>query len=529
MKKTFIFTVGIIMVTSILFARAEKVAVLPFEKNDNKSDYVVKSINSKDFKEIFKKIDNFELINKKTVKTVVDGSGYTKISYLDLEQIANFGKILEADIVVWGSVSSVDENDFKLKAKILSMKSMDVKSTSFNVKKASKQRRAAIKDNLVTLIEEFSGGEIDKLVGIGKQHFNSKNYEAAEETFTRIIEIDAKNMESNFYLGLINFINEKYEESEQYYLNALEIEPENKNILDYLSNTYLKLDNYEEAVNSLIKINEIEEDKIIWMRIGKIYQENEDFEEAREAYENAIAIDEEFGDAYKFTGIMFYEQDEYEEAISFLQSATEFFPEDDNLQKKLAKCYDKTGKIEEAVSHYIEIIEKEPDNIKAHFSLANLYIGSEKFDKALEVAVTLKEKIPEDPKVYILFATSYNSGKNYPKAEENADKVIEMDPALYQPYRILAEIYFDRGYKKYEEYLKIEDDIKSGKYYGEELDNLVDKRDKVKEKGYNFFLKSQSYLDQAKERTESESELKYIVSKKETLKQLLAATKKEWF
>ena len=529
MKKVLILVVGIVLISNILFAQTEKVAVLPFEKNDNKSDYVVNSINSKDFKEIFKDYDNFEMVPKKDVKKVIDDSGYSKLSVLDLEKIADFGKKLEADIVVWGSISSVDDNDFKLKAKILSMKSMDVKSSTFNVKKASKQRRAAIKDNLIALIEEFSGGEIDKLVGIGKQHFNSKNYQAAEETFLRVLEIDDKNMESSFYLGLINFINENYDESEQFYLKALEIEPENKNILDYLSNTYLKLDKYEEAVETLIKINEIEEDKIIWMRIGNIYQENEDFEDAQEAYEKAIEIDEEFGEAYKSAGIMLYDQEEYEEAISFLQSATEFFPEDDNLQKKLAKCYDRTGKIDEAIAHYIEIIEKDPDNIKAHFSLANLYLGSEKYDKALEVAFTLKEKIPDDPKVYILFATSYNSSKNYAKAEENANKVIEFDPTLYQPYRILAEISFDRGYQKYEEYLKLDEDVRSGKFYGEELDKLVEKRDKVKEKAYTYFLKSDEYLNQAKDRTESESELKYIKSKRDSLKQLLAATKKEWF
>jgi tetratricopeptide (TPR) repeat protein len=524
MKKFTLITLTLILISTILYA--EKIAILEFEKKDRASDYVANALMSRDFKDVFKDYENFELIKKKSVKNAIESSGYTNLIYLGKDEISAIGEQLEADILLWGTVTSISNSDFKITAKIFSMKSKDVILVTFNVKKDGNQRKQALKDNLISKIEEFSKGEINKLLSIAIQHFNSENYIAAEETFLNALELE-NNIEANFYLGLINYINGNYEESEKYYLNALELDPNNRDILDYLCGTYLKQENYEDAVDALIRIAENENDKEVWLSIGDLYSEIEYYDEAQEAYENAIEIDPEFGEAHVGLGNLLYELELYEDAIEYLEFATKIFPDDDLLQKKLGKCYEETGQLDSAIEQYEKMILEQPDNINAYMNLANIYNATEQYDKALETAFALKEIEPENPKVFILLATAYSSLKEYRKAEDNAFKALEYNSDLYQPYRILSDINFAKGYIKYEKYLKLEEEAKTA--YGTQADELVEKRDQAKAEAQDYFVKADTFLDEVLIRTSSPSEIKYVKSRKETLKQLLEATKKDFF
>jgi len=461
------------------------------------------------------------------VKKIISKSGYTNLFYLGKDEIAGLGTELEADILIWGTVTSITSSEFKISSKVLSMKSLDVIAVNFNVKKDSKQRKQAIRENLLVRMEEFSAGETEKLIGIAMQHFNSENYASAEESFIFVLEMDPTNIEATFYLGLINFINSDYETAENYYLQALEIDPGNNDIKNYLSKVYLEQDMNDDAITILTEIAEDTQDKLIWMRIGKIYAEMEYYDEAQEAFENAIELEPEYGNAYQEIGYLLYDQEYYEEAIPNLETAAMAFPDDDDIQKKLAYCYKKTGKLDSAIQQYKDIIAEQPDNIRAYMNLANAYTATEQYDEAIETTNILKEKIPEDPKVYVLYAASYSSLKQYNKAEENAMKALELNSSLYQPFRILSDIYFAKGYMKYESYLILEEESKNA--YGTEADELIEKRDSTKLEAYNNFSKAKHYLEEVPGLTQNSSEIKYVRSRLDTINQLLDATQKDFF
>ena len=153
--------------------------------------------------------------------------------------------------------------------------------------------------------------------------------------------------------------------------------------------------------------------------------------------------------------------------------------------------------------------------------------STEQYDKALKTAQDLKEITPDNPKTLVLVANAYNLLKQYNNAQTAAEAALKIDENLYQPYRIISEIKFAKGYLKYEKFLKLEEEAKN--VYGAEADRLVEERDAVKKEANDLFIASQNYLDKAKERTESSSELRYIKARKATLKQLLEATEKGFF
>jgi len=529
-KKIILTILMLLVIGSILLADAQKIAILDFSNSDRESDYVSKAMMKRDFSTVFKELENIELINIKESDKVFKASGITNLSYAGSEDIDNMGSKLGADIVIWGTVSSESGSSFKVVTKIYSMQSKEVSSISFNVEKKSKERQQTLSNELIPKIQELSAGEIEKLLNIGVQHFISKNYTSAEETFLTLIDINAKNRDGYFYLGLIKFIQKDYDASVEYYNSALEITPEDIDILDYLSKSYLKMEEFELAAEALEKITEIEDNKEIWLRIGKIYGELQYTDQAKEAFNYAIEIDEEYFEAFQALGEVLYDMEFYDDAIIPLETASNAFPDDDDLQKKLAKCYHKTGKLESAIENYKQMVIDQPDNKTAYMNLAGAYRETNQNSEALKTLNDLQILDPENPKVYLRLADVSIALEEFAKAIHNANKAIELDEKLYESYRVLASIHQKIGYKKYEKFLEFEELYKDKSvYYGEKADELVEQRDKVKAEANSNFKKAEQYLIETEKRTDKSSVLSDINKTRIILKQLKEATKSGGF
>lgn len=523
--KKLILTLAIMSILMFsLLAEVQKVAIVKFDKNDRDSDYVYKEMTKRDFKIVFEESANLDMIKIKDAEKAFSKSGFV---YMGRDEAKTLGTELGVDFVLWGSVSSDSNNDFKVQLNVYSIQTSDVFPVIFNVSKNKDERRAVISENLLKKLEESGQAEVTKLMDIGLQHFNSKNFASAEESFKSLVKIDPKNVDAYFYLGAIKYLNKEYEAAVDYYLQGLDLEPDNVNILDFLSKAYLKLEYYEEAVDALEQIAALDEtNKEIWYRIGNIYSEIEYYGDAEAAFRKALEIDEDYSEACEALGVLLYDQELYDEAIQPLLSATIAFPDVDHLQKKLAKCYLKTGKLNDAIEQYKSVLAEQPDNINAYMNLAGAYRVTDQNQEALKTLLQLKDIHPELPKVYLRLADVYLVMKDYGKTIAMADKALELDSNLYDSYLVKAQVKFEQGYKKYEKFLWYEEEYKDKtKYYGEKADQLVEDRDRVKEEAYNLFLEEEALLNKAQSMTTDPSVVKEIKSKKETLKQLKSATK----
>ena len=138
----------LLVISSILLADAQKVAILDFSNSDRESDYVASALMKRDFSTVFKEFEDIELIKIKESDKVFKASGITNLSYAGTEDIANMGSELGTDVVIWGTVSYESGSSFKVLAKIYSMQSKEVSSISFNVEKKSKIGRASCRERV---------------------------------------------------------------------------------------------------------------------------------------------------------------------------------------------------------------------------------------------------------------------------------------------------------------------------------------------------------------------------------------------
>jgi tetratricopeptide (TPR) repeat protein len=529
MKKIVLITVFILLLTTLVFSDAMKVAFLGYKKVDRNCDYVLNRIMKSDLKKIFQDEKDLQLIDLKLTKKVLKSNKIKDIFDVSKEDLVKIGKSLNADILIRGTIEQLDMTNFKIYNTLFNVKSQNLAQIDFEIPKNTKKRIKAFKENLIPQLKKFATSEIDQLLSIANRQYYDHDYKSALENYQKVLTLDSSKLDPYIFIGYIYFQQENpdVDKAIEYYQKGLQIDPKNKKLLHLLSLAYLKKDESDKAIEVLKKITEMEEDAKTWFEIGKIYESNDDLDNAKIAFDKALEIDENYLECAKEAANMMYDNEEYDQAIPYLEKATKINPDDDILQDKLAKCYHVAGKLDAAIEQYKGVIKDKPNNIRAYLNLAAAYRTLNQLDNAIATLKNAKKIDDKNPQVYIRLADAYLAKQNFKLAEQNANKAIELNPNLATPYKILSQEYQITGYKKYEKF--IDYDEKARKAFGKESDRLAKLRNQNKREAHADFVKAMDYLNEYAKRAKSVSAKNDIKKRRETLKQLLDATKKEFF
>ncbi len=529
-KKIMLVCLFSLFLIALLSASTQRVAVLDFEPEDRASRNITNQMmNARrgDFVSIFAKYSQYELINLDQAKRTLSDMGISGVRYITSHQAAEIGEKLNADVVIWGSVSDVSATEVRILSNVMSVRSKSINQESFNAGKKSSDRQNAIQSRVVDKVAEFAGGELLRLFQIGEQHLNTQNYSSARDSFMRIVEIDPNNLEGYFYLGYIAFMVNDFEQSEEYYLKGLALDPQDDRILNNLAETQRRAGKHEDAIENLKTLAEFKEDEQIWFRIANLYLDINDTFDAIEALKKSIEINPEYERSQYRLGILLFDNDYIPESIPHLEFSAERFPEDDLLNRKLTTAYMRTGKLDQAIQNYISQIDRNPKNESAYLNLAGAYRTKDMNKDALEVLKRLEKISQENHTVYIRMADVNIALGNLDEAEKNAQKAIAIDESVYEPYLMMSQIFQIRAYTKYEKFLELDEKAKTA--YGAEADALVSQRDKTKNESHELFVKAGEFLDNTLKRTDEPSVRRDVSGRRTLLNQLIEETKRTFF
>ncbi len=524
--KKYVLIALLIMLVATVSASALKVAVLDFTRRDRASDYITRALMRRDLSAVIDEFDELELMNMRQSSRAMSNAGISDPAHASRDDLVKIGQELEVDILLWGEVNSISQNEFRIVANVLAMRTESIDVRRFNVGRSTDPRREALREQVFEPMVQLVNVEIDRRFNIAMQHFNSQNYDSAKDAFYNVLRIDEENIASYFYLGYIYYVDRDYEQAEEHFLSGLEYEPTNRNLLDYLHRTYVQMYRFEDAIDALKQITETEQDKEIWFKIGELYEQIEYHSDAISAFQNALEIDENYADAHKALGDLLYDLERYEDSLTYLETAVENFPEDASLQRKLARAYHRAGMIDNAIAQYSRIVDEQPENITAYYNLAGAYRIAERYQEALNTLLDLEEIEPENPQVYLRLADIYIAMERYDDAENAAQEAMQLNPDLYEPYRLLTQIYQTRGYGKYEQVLEMDEMYQDKSiYYGAKADSLVAARDEARAEGHQYFQTALDYLQQAEVRANTQAQTNDINTTRNLLNQLLHATR----
>ncbi len=90
---------------------------------------------------------------------------------------------------------------------------------------------------------------VDLLIKIGIQHYDSKNYAKAKKIFKRILEINSLHFEAHFYLSAIYEIIGEYDKAISEFEILIKLRNEDYDLKEFLLHLYIKKGQYRKAIN----------------------------------------------------------------------------------------------------------------------------------------------------------------------------------------------------------------------------------------------------------------------------------------
>jgi len=147
MKKFILFTITILLISSVIYSDVLKVAFLGYKKDDKSCEYVLNAIMKRDLKAIFKDEKGLQLIDPKVTIKTLKANKINDVFALGKVELENAGKNLDADILIRGNIVSESLSEFKIYNTLFNVNSKNLTTVNFSISKNKKKKLLLLKKN----------------------------------------------------------------------------------------------------------------------------------------------------------------------------------------------------------------------------------------------------------------------------------------------------------------------------------------------------------------------------------------------
>lgn len=214
------------------------------------------------------------------------------------------------------------------------------------------------------------------LIARGKQHFESKQYEQAEEFLRHVIEQDTHYADVFNMLGVIAHVGGKFATAIDNFEKAVEINPRYTEAMLNLAVLYNDLGQYEKA-------------KVLYIKLHAHHGKgNSHIEPVLRGKLSNLHAD--IGDIYRSIGLYEYAIEEYRKALALNPS---YF----DIRTKFGQALREAGRLKEAVTEFKAVLSQKPGYIPAIVQLGVTFYAMENIPEAKKVWKSALVKEPANP------------------------------------------------------------------------------------------------------------------------------------
>ena len=243
---------------------------------------------------------------------------------------------------------------------------------------------------------------------------------------------------------------DQLEQVETLHKRILQINPQISYIQHNLGVVLQSLGRYEEAIQAYQQAIALDPKYATPHNgLGNVYSGQGRYGDAISAYHQAIQLDPEFAYPHNGLGNVYSDQSRYEEAIQAYQQAIALDPKFAYPYNGLGNVWYKQGRYDDAISAYNQAIRLDPKCATPHNGLGAVYRSQDRYEEAIQA---YQQAIALDPK----FATPHNGLGNVYRSQDHYEEAIQayrqaiaLDPKFAYPYNGLGNVYSDQG--RYEE------------------------------------------------------------------------------
>jgi tetratricopeptide (TPR) repeat protein len=282
-------------------------------------------------------------------------------------------------------------------------------------------------------------------------------YEEAQPLFRKLAVISDTPMKYRAALAEIAMKLDQSDNAIAEYERLMRDDPENATrYQERVGQVYFEKEEYEQAVEAfklalLPRPNEpppsAEETQNIQDRMaaalcnrGVAKFESGAYLDAIECYEDALQYDKGNADIHYNLGKAYARTNNKDGALKYFQSAIALSPADASSYYEIAVLQDECGLTDEAISSYEQLLKLNPRHAQAHFGLGTLYGVQNQLDQCirhLSAAITLNPNFVEA--MYNL-GVALEEKQDFKQAVQTYKKVLQLEPAHEKAKSNLAHI-----------------------------------------------------------------------------------------
>lgn len=231
-------------------------------------------------------------------------------------------------------------------------------------------------------------------------HFSGGRYREALDWAQRFLRQHPDGGETRKVAGLARFMLGDRVGAERDLRHATRLLPGDFDARYFLGRVYFEGSKLALALESFRLAIEHDPDSVkAWNHLGQTLEGLTRFDEAKEAYEDAIHLEQDSAERsewpYYNLGSLLLSEGDSEEAVLLLEQALERNPSSLQTRTKLGTAYSAASRLQDARTQLHEVVLAEPSNADAHYQLGRVLMKLGEEDQARE-HLTLFERL-RDP------------------------------------------------------------------------------------------------------------------------------------
>ncbi len=184
-------------------------------------------------------------------------------------------------------------------------------------------------------------------------------------------------------------------------------------------------------------------------RAGELFAKKGAYQEAVNAYQEAIKIDPLHKKSYLYFGALLKHLKKYEDAVQLYNIALRHFPDDDNFHNLVGIVFEMMGRDNKAIEAYKNAIRVNPKSSKSINNLGVMLYKQKRYEESAKIFQIALDVDPDYTEVYSNLGAALNKAKKYEESIQALERAIEKMPNHAGAYTNLGNVYSKLGdYKK---------------------------------------------------------------------------------
>lgn len=347
---------------------ATSVGIIPFGYSDDDSRWISGKLS--DF--LMDNLDSssdFSVISEDDLDDAFEDIGFDPDQFkygVPPEMIVEAGGIMGADLLVFGFVVPGSGDEYQVLWNITVVSSANTISPAPSMVGKNTDPVQELAETIVSEINSHVGARADESLNMARYHKANSSWNSAITSYRQVLEVDPEHLEALIELAEIYMKSDvdSIPSAEIVYNTVLSIEADHSYALSGLGRVALKSENYEVAKEFFDQAIAADPDNTAaYSGLASAYTALGMTDEAIASFESALAANPENLQARYALGLLHAELGNYVEAIPHIEAILDVRPEYTNLRLKLASAYSEIGEYGAAADNAIMVLETTPDDI----------------------------------------------------------------------------------------------------------------------------------------------------------------------